>query len=74
MRYLGDEMTDAELTQTSSNGQDPAAGPAPALTAITIPVIDFNTPTGDQMVEVRKGFGLGEVGGNGHASDGEKQA
>jgi hypothetical protein len=63
-------MTDAELTQASSNGQDQATGPAP--TPITIPVIDFNTPTGDQMVEVRKGFGLGEVGGSGHASDGEK--
>jgi hypothetical protein len=72
MRYPGVEMTDAEPTQASSNGQDPAAGPAPAPTPIIIPVIDFNTPTGDQMVEVRKGFGLGEVGGSGHASDTEK--
>lgn len=71
MRYPGASMSDAEPTQASSNGQDQAAGPAPSPTPITIPVIDFNTPTGDQMVEVRKGFGLGEVGGGGHASDGE---
>jgi len=62
MRYPEVEMTDADPTQASSNGQGQTSEPAPAATPITIPVIDFNTPTGDQMVEVRKGFGLGEVG------------
>ncbi|MGH9057826.1 MAG: hypothetical protein ACRDYY_18515 [Acidimicrobiales bacterium] len=61
-------MTDSEQTEASSNGPAQTSEPAPAATPISIPVIDFNTPTGDQMVEVRKGFGLGEVGGAGHAS------
>ena len=29
---------------------------------ILVPMIDFGSPTGDAMVEVRKGFGLSEVG------------
>lgn len=67
MRYPDVEMTDPEPAQVSSNGQGQTSEPAPAATPITIPVIDFNTPTGDQMVEVRKGFGLGEVGGGGQS-------
>jgi hypothetical protein len=38
----------------------PASGAC--ATPILIPMIDFGSPTGDAMVEVRKGFGLSEVG------------
>jgi hypothetical protein len=59
-------MRNADASEpSSSNGK-----PRPALksTPIEIPVIDFSTPTGDEMVEVRKGFGLGDVGGSSPAS------
>ncbi len=72
MRYPEDAMIDSEQTEPSSNAQAQTSEPAPAATPISIPVIDFNTPTGNQMVEVRKGYGLGEVGGAGHASAGDE--
>lgn len=58
-------MTVPKQTDDSSNGPFQTSEPAPTGTPISIPVIDFDTPTGDQMVAVRKGFGLGEVGGAG---------
>jgi hypothetical protein len=60
-------MTTVDSPQPNS-GDAPGSATRPDATPITIPVIDFNAPTGDQMVEVRKGFGLSEVGGTSRAS------
>ncbi len=47
---------------TTSDGSPPDVRPPPIVEPVIIPVIDFDTPTGDPLVGIRKGFGAGSVG------------
>jgi hypothetical protein len=46
----------------------PVAAEPPAEPIVVVPHIDFAQPTGDPLVEVRKGFGIAEVGGSSPAA------
>jgi len=54
-------MPEDEDTQ-SAEAQSVIVTPSVAETIVTIPDIPFDKPTGDEMVEVRKGWGQGIVG------------
>ncbi len=39
-------------------GSSDSTDNAPEVVGVVVPVIDFTTPTGDELVGVREGFGL----------------
>jgi hypothetical protein len=55
-------MTDDDSTPATP--VDPGI-PAPEVPLIQIPKIDFTVPSDIPLTEVRKGFGLGDVGATG---------
>ncbi len=49
----------AAETEPAAAGQPaPAAEAKPRGRPVPVPHIDFSTPTGNELVEVRKGYGL----------------
>jgi hypothetical protein len=57
---MPDDEVPAEPVAAHPNEIKPIASPL-----ISVPNINFSEPTGDPLLGVRKGFGAGEVGGNG---------
>ena len=57
---MPDDEVPAEPVAAHPNEIKPIPSPL-----ISVPNIDFSEPTGDPLLGVRKGFGVGEVGGNG---------